>query len=914
MPGSSLDQWHVLSPYLDEALRLTDAERALWLSSLRERNPAIADQLAVFLEEHRAAADEKFLENFSVEMPALGLSGQVLGGYALTESIGHGGMGTVWLAERADGRFERKVAIKLLNLALIGKSGEERFKREGAILGRLAHPHIAELIDAGVSPAGQPYLTLEYIEGEQIDRYCDGHSLNGKARIRLFLDVLDAVAYAHKNLIVHRDIKPSNVIVRNDGHVKLLDFGIAKLLAEERGPEAPTALTVGGVRPMTPQYAAPEQLRNEPVTTATDVYSLGALLYVLLTGQHPAGAGTNSLVDLVHAIVDTDPASPSDVVITSDTDAEVRLSNAAKRATTPDRLHRFLRGDLDLVLAKALKKNPAERYLSVTAFAEDLRHYLKNEPVSARPDAFTYRCHTFVRRHRTAVALASLAVISSIAGVTGTVMEALKARHQRDFAFRQLARAEAINDLDNFLLADAAPSGKPFSVNQLLERAEHVVQRKRDVTAADRIELLISIGRKYEGQDKDDKARQLLEQAYQSSRAISGRATRADASCALASVLSRSDLPRARFLVEEGLRDLPSEPQYHLSRVTCLLSGADVANESGASDQAIARDLEAQNLLASSPLSSKTTDLRVQMNLAESYRNASRYPEAISAFAKTLSLMTELGTDDTETAGTLFNNWALALHLSGRPLEAEKLYRRALQISTGHSDENVSPMLFVNYARTLRELGRSAEAAQYAEEGHDRARRSGDEVVVNQSLLLLARIYRDRGDLTRSGAMLAEVAPRLRNALPPGHIAFAALASEHSLLAAAHGDLTSALNYADEALAITRASALAGHGGDDYIPDLLIVRSDIEREMGRAGAAATDAAQAMRALQKSTEPGSYSNALGHAYYSLGRALQRQGKSAEARHAFLSAADHFQNTLGASHPDTLTARQMADSAT
>jgi serine/threonine-protein kinase len=915
MPTFGLDNWPILSPYLEKALAMTESERTPWLSLLREQNPALADQLSVLLEEHRVLSDERFLENCTVEMPALGLSGQVLGSYELRETIGHGGMGTVWLAERKDGRFERKVAVKLLNLSLMGKSGEERFKQEGAILGRLTHPHIAELLDAGLSPAGQPYLALEYVEGEQIDRYCDRHTLDGKARIRLFLDVLDAVAHAHRNLIVHRDIKPPNVLVRNDGQVKLLDFGIAKLLAEKRGAAAPTALTVGGVRPMTPEYAAPEQLRNEAVTTATDVYSLGVLLYLLLTGQHPAGSRTNSIAELVEAIVETDPMSPSDVVVRNPASAEVRIDNAKKRATTPDRLSRLLRGDLDVIVAKALKKDQTERYSSVTVMAGDLRRYLRNEPISARPDAFTYRCQKFARRHRVAVALTSLAIAATSAGLTGTMMEARKARTQRDFAFRQLARAESINDLDDFLLADAAPSGKPFSVNQLLERAEHVVERKHEGNAADRIELLISIGRKYEGQDEDGKARKLLEQAYQSSRGVTDKASRADASCALASALARSDLPRARSLVDEGLRELPEDPQYVLNRVTCLLASADVANESGASDHAIARGEAAKNLLAGSLLPSKTTDLRVQMNLAESYSSAGRYREAIPVFENVSALMTDLGCDDTESAGTLFNNWALALHLSGRPLEAEKFYRRAMDINrTSQSDENVSPMLLVNYARTLRELGRGSEAASYADGGYAKAQRSGDQVVMNQALLLRARIYRDQGNFAGSQAMLAEVEPRLRTALPPGHLAFATLASEQSLLAFARGDLVAASRQANQALAITQASIAGGHGGDEYLPYLLIVRSDIERELGQTDEAVSDAGKALSALQKAAEPGAFSNSLGHAYFSLGRALQKQDKSERARPAFLSAAEHFENTLGKNHPDTLMARQMAHSNT
>jgi len=198
--------------------------------------------------------------------------------------IGSGGMGSVWLAERCDGRFERKVAIKFIHLAVLDAAGAERFKREGAILGKLSHPQIAELIDAGVTSTGEPFLVLEYVEGQAIDEYCDRNKLGIDARIHLFLDVLSAVAHAHSNLIVHRDIKPSNVFIRNDGQVKLLDFGIAKVLAEDA---VPAQLTAEASRVLTPQYAAPEQLTGAAITTATDVYLLGVLLFVLLTGEHP---------------------------------------------------------------------------------------------------------------------------------------------------------------------------------------------------------------------------------------------------------------------------------------------------------------------------------------------------------------------------------------------------------------------------------------------------------------------------------------------------------------------------------------------------------------------------------------------------------------------------------------------------
>jgi len=418
MSKLSPDQWQALSPHLDEALGMAEDERAIWLSSLQGENPTLAYQLEILLREHRDLSDEGFLEANALELPGgPGLAGETLGVYTLVSQIGHGGMGTVWLAERNDGRFERRVAVKVLNIALMGKGGEERFKREGRILGRLTHPHIAELIDAGVSLTGQPFLVLEYVEGDHIDRYCDQNRLDVRARVRLFLDVLRAVAQAHANLIVHRDLKPSNILVRTDGQAKLLDFGIAKLL-EGEGQPGESSLTLEGGRALTPEYAAPEQLKGEPVTAVTDVYASGVLLYVLLTGRHPAGAGPHAPASLIKAILETEPPRPSDIVTATPTSEEIAAATAEKRTTTPDKLARMLRGDLDTIVAKALKKNPQERYPSIKALADDLQRYLTHEPISARPDAIAYRAGKFVRRHRSSVVAALLVTLA----LTGTAI------------------------------------------------------------------------------------------------------------------------------------------------------------------------------------------------------------------------------------------------------------------------------------------------------------------------------------------------------------------------------------------------------------------------------------------------------------------------------------------------------------
>jgi serine/threonine-protein kinase len=462
-----------------------------------------------------------------------------------------------------------------------------------------------------------------------------------EARLRLFLDVVTAVAHAHANLIVHRDLKPSNVLVRGDGQVKLLDFGIAKLLEDEADSEAATLLTREGAGPLTPAYAAPEQVTGKPVTTATDVYALGVLLYMLVSGQHPAGTGPHAPADLVKAIVEVEPSRMSEAVATDP-------AKAASRGATPDKLRRLLHGDLDTIVATALKKNPQDRYASVTALGDDVRRYLRHEPISARPETLAYRAAKFVRRNRVAVALASLALVSTVVGVVGTMIQARAARVQRDFALRQLSRAEAINDLNTFVLSDAAPSGKPFTVNELLGRAEHIVARQRG-TNNDRVELLTSIGRQYTTQDEDARARPVLEQAYRLSRDLRDPSARAKAACALAGTLVRAgEQERAEALVQDGLRELSAEPQFVPDRVFCLLLGSQVARDRGASKEAVRRVQNAQTLLKNSTFHSEEKELNVLGELAESYRADGLNREAVAVFEQAFSRLTVLGRDETQ--------------------------------------------------------------------------------------------------------------------------------------------------------------------------------------------------------------------------------------------------------------------------
>ncbi len=902
------DRWREISPYLDHALSLSAEERCAWLESFRSERPELADFLQDLLTEHGALAQERFLEGKASNFPSAEFAaGRSIGAYKLISAIGHGGMGSVWLAERYDGRFERRVAVKFLNFALAAK-GAERFTREGRILGQLADPHIAELIDAGVTSNGEPYLVLEHVNGAPIDEYCDDRGLDVVARVQLFLDVLSAVSRAHASLIVHRDIKPSNVLVRNDGQVKLLDFGVAKLLSDDGNSAIPSALTVEDGGAMTPQFAAPEQITRGPITTATDIYALGVLLYVLLTGQHPAGACTRSTADLVKAIVDTEPPSVSDIVAKTSTEFDVR-DVAQRRASTPDKLRRVLRGDLDTIVRKVLKKNPQERYSSVTAFADDLRRYLKHEAISARPDTVAYRTGKFIRRNRISVALGALSVAASIAAVAEISVQAHAARTQRDFAFRQLGRAEQLNQLNSFLLTDAAPSNAPITVNHLLGRAELMVNKENYADhPADHVELLISIGEQYLARGDTQESKRVLQQAYELSKKLAEPSVRAHAACALAVPLDESGQhAQAEALFQEGFRELPNNSAATLDRISCLTDGSEVALGNDSTTEAVSRSLQALQALDESPVHSDNLRLTVLSDLAAAYTFSGQSAKALPLYEQTAALLSKLGYDETRTAVGLFESWAFAFVMSGRLFDAEKIFRRALDLTRGKDLEDAaSAELLLKYSNVLYELARFKEAQLYGERALEKAKNMGDQVTIEQAMLTLARIYREERDFNQSQAMLDQAEPLLRRDLPPGHYAFGKLAGDRALLAASRGDFTAALRLNSEALSIMEAGIKAGRQG--WVASYLADRSGFELALHEPEKAYEDIEKVF------ATPGMRSGTISapDARLSLARAraLQALGRTTEAQAAARTAIGEFEQTVGPDYPGLREARGIA----
>ena len=460
-----------LGALLDQALSQTREEHERWLADLRRNRPEVAAELAAVLATETRLDAERFLQVAPADTTPSSLAGARVGPYALERALGRGGMGSVWLARRADGMFEGSAAIKLINLALMDPVGRERFRREGQTLARLEHPGIARLLDAGVTAGGVPFLVLDFVDGERIDEYCERHQLAPHARISLVLQVIRAVAHAHANLVVHRDLKPSNILVTGAGSVKLLDFGIAKLLEAESGTAERSELTEEGGGMLTPEYAAPEQVTGGAITTATDIYAIGVLLYLLLTGRRPNARSGATTAERLRALVEEEPERLGAAV------------PAAALGVPARQLRRLYAGDLETIVARALEKDPARRYASMSALGDDLERYLRHQPIEARTPSLGYRARKFIRRNRLAVGVASVGVVALFSATVMTWSQMIEARFQRDDARVQRDRAifearrsSASNGFMLALLSGLQP-GERVSTLELLERARELLER-----------------------------------------------------------------------------------------------------------------------------------------------------------------------------------------------------------------------------------------------------------------------------------------------------------------------------------------------------------------------------------------------------------------------------------------------------
>jgi serine/threonine-protein kinase len=789
-----------IGPLLDAALDQPSDRRLAWVDGLDASHDALKPRLRALLSRAPEIESRDFLGSLPVfdgtdpgdeETFASAAAGERVGPYQLQRPLGAGGMGSVWLATRADGLFERSIALKLPHRGMFGADLAERMARERGILAGLDHPHIARLYDAGLTTDGQPYLALEYVEGDAIDEYCRRLGCDLRERLRLFLQVADAVASAHARLVVHRDLKPANIIVGKDGNVRLLDFGIAKLLDAQLPGEAP--LTQLSVQAMTPDYASPEQIQGEPVTTASDVYSLGVVLYELLTGERPYRLRRGTRGALEDAILQCDPRRPSDM---------------------PTPSSRALRGDLDTIVLKALRKKAAERYATVNAFADDVRRHLEGRPVLARPDSAWYRASRFVRRNRLAVATAG---IVAVALVTAAIVASVGLVHARAAERRALADAEITRQVSRFLVdvfnvSDPGEArGNSITAREILDKASSRVMTELSTAPAVRAALLATMADVYAKLGLYDDALKLGQSALELRRAESpGSPGALDLATSLDQVgETLSSLRRGKDAIplhEQSIalrrRAEPVDP-VAASRALLHLAVAHYVEEDF--DRTLAVLHEARGELAKDPQPHPELLGEITKYLASVRQEKGELVQSIGLYQDALVLLRAgLGEDHPIVAGA-HGDLAIALKDAGRYDEAETAYLDSLAIQRrvlGPRHPDVGNALN-NLTVMYMDVGKFDRALASAQEGTDILRASlGDgHDTTNVMRLNLARVHTQLGHLDVAEGQFRAIVALRREVGSTDNIAFASTMDALADVLNKQGEFSEAHSFAREARA-----------------------------------------------------------------------------------------------------------------
>jgi serine/threonine-protein kinase len=718
-------KWREALAAIDTLLSMADdgPERELLLSELAATKPELHERVKMLMHADEKASRVGFMSmrraSDKADAGAALKADARLGPYRIVREIGRGGMGEVWLARRDDGLYQGDVAIKTLHPYFAHGAMRERFLREANLLGRLTHPNIARLLDAGVSD-DIVYLVLEYVPGEPLDAYCDARSLDVDARLRLFADVCAAVAHAHANLVVHRDIKPSNILVTAAGQVKLLDFGIGKLVENETGGAEGTELTRVTGRMFTPEFAAPEQVRGEPVTTATDVYSLGTLLFVLLSGARPFGNASSGLA-LEHAVVHDEPIALARAA------GEAGEKSAALRASTPPRLQRRLDGDLENVTHKALRKAPVDRYASVLALAEDLARHLRHEPVLASKGSRAYRIDRFVRRHRVGVAATAGVLLAAVFGVAGVLYQAREARTQAHLAQREAAKANGVKDylLSIFEVNSSRnPDGavaRKTTAEELIGIATAEILKDESQNPDVRVELMFALQDINSTLAKREEAEALLLELIRSIEREFGPADLrlADAWSSYGlhlRVVGRYDeaIPAVEksIALREAQGDRSSKAR---GNAEAELGHLRYSTWDGSGNEPIERFQTAIAIFEKHEPGEELVS--AHLGLARSYEFQNRFDEAIAANERGIALGRKISGRDTSRVGGGHQQLARSLAATYRFEEAEQHLQQAVEIFTHvHGPENgfmAMALLDVGRIQVLR--GDDREAAELLE-------------------------------------------------------------------------------------------------------------------------------------------------------------------------------------------------------
>jgi predicted Ser/Thr protein kinase len=871
---------------LDDMFDLPEAERLANLRARRIEDSAVLAEVESLL--RAASASGGFLSTppkpAAEELPD-GTLGLRLGAWRITRLLGRGGMGEVYEATRADGNFEQRVAIKLLQRDAAAQM--ERFQAERQILARLEHPGIARLYDGGVTEDGRPFMTMEFVEGRSITEYCLITHASFEQRLALFIQVCDAVAYAHRNLIVHRDLKPSNILVTQNGAVKLLDFGIAKLLDAQRARVTQAAAT-----PMTPICAAPEQLTGGAVTTATDVYALGLLLFELLSGTHPWMGSDTPVLQAMRMVLQRPAPALS------------RTAEAQQNAPVPVRL---LRGDLDAIVAKALRKEPVDRYATVEAIKLDVERARGGEPVEAREGARLYVISRTLRRYRWAAAAVAAVIVSLAVGLGVAAWQAEKAAQERDVARRDAAREEAVRyNLTGLFRAALSDSGtKSTTAKGMIDSsAQRVLKEYRDQPLLAG-QVVLTLADLYGALEDVNGAASLLEEFLAQADSKADPFAVADARQKLASIeLLRGHTDRAETLLgqaEEFWRASPK--QYAEERLEGLATRARLQRTHGDIDGAIAttRDAIAQRIALSGHDNRETAVLF--NSLAIALGTVNRLPEALKANYETIGIYRALGLGDGLDAQIIVANTGTLEMRAGHLREAEVLLKSSVERERALAGDSAAVAAAMSYyGRILSITNRNAPAISILRQAAEMAARYAGP---DSPVALQARIF--LGEALLANAEHVEAASTLKEAY---QAALAHYGAAHpltlraeiavALFAASEGNYSQAVRQFAEAGAGLRK---LGAQSAATLAMALENLGTVESAQGRNADAQTVLKEAV-SIREKTPDDIWERA--QAQERLGEALAKSG-SGEAPALLKKASIDLESQLGADHPQTLRAK-------
>ena len=839
--------------------------------------------------------------------------GMQLGPWRVLDVVGHGGMGTVYLAERADGQYEQRVALKLVRASAHHQSGSARFKAETYILARLSHPNIARVIDAGHTPEGSAYLVMEDVDGTPVTTHCDAHRLDVDERLRLFRVVCDATQHAHQSLVVHRDLKPSNILVSRAGEVKLLDFGIAKLLE----PDHPLAdQTMPEMRALTPAYAAPEQIRGEPASTAADVYVLGVVLFELLTGQRPGGheSGAGTRLDVPMALPAPSAAVARQLTARDDGARTALAEVGAARRTSPARLVRRLTGDIDRVVLKALQPEPERRYGSAGQLADDLQRLLDGRPVVAQVDTLAYRARRFIGRHRVGMAMASVLCALVVAFAIVSAMQARAVGVERDRAQVEARRAERVSVLvtDLFKLAEPAVGrGDTITARELLDRGSHRIALELQGDPGTQAVLFNALARVYGNLGLHDAAIEVLQRAFALEQTADGTRTlaRAETLHLLAERhASKNDLATADRQFREAL-DLRRRLKAPAADVAATLEGLGRAlNTTGKFAQARALLEDAVAIRRSLPASSAVELMSGLHELGLLVHFSGDVERAERLFREAVAVGATIPGPSPGKVTSLVRQAEVVAEFDHAPAKAEPLLRDALGMArTIYSgDHHEVARCLGELARNLLQLGRLADAEAVAREGASMAHRLyGDRH--NDTLLArmaLARVLRAERKLEEAEQLLRDALPHSRSLLGDGNPRTIITSRTLASVLEERGRFQEALDLRQEELART-VKALGAH--DVFVAIGLSGLGGHGLTTGRLDIAETSFAQALAVRQKIHPPDHWR--IDEARGMVGVARLRAGRLPDAESDLLAAYEGLRAHRGpkASETDAVRAR-------